>query len=77
VPPTPRQGNKLFIKDLASDSDELIVVFADESADGSLLESNDDYLLIETNRDAPKGSSDCVGSAGGWRDRLARRYSRE
>ena len=48
-------GNKLFIKDLASDSDELIVVFADESADGSLLESNDDYLLIETNRDAPKG----------------------
>ena len=48
-------GNKLFIKDLASESDELIVVFADESADGSLLESNDDYLLIETNRDAPKG----------------------
>ena len=48
-------GNKLFIKDLASESDELIVVFADESADGSLLESHDDYLLIETNRDAPKG----------------------
>ena len=48
-------GNKLFIKDLASESDELIVVFADESADGSLLESDGDYLLIETNRDAPKG----------------------
>ena len=48
-------GNKLFIKDLASDSEELIVVFADESADGSLLESNDGYLLIERNRDAHKG----------------------
>ena len=48
-------GNKLFIKDLASESDELIVVFADESADGSLLESTDNFLLIETNRDAPKG----------------------
>ena len=48
-------GNKLFIKDLAYESEELIVVFADESADGLLLESTDDYLLIETNRDAPKG----------------------
>jgi prolyl oligopeptidase len=48
-------GNKLFLKDLASESEKFIVVFADESADGSLLESNDGYLLIETNRDAPKG----------------------
>ena len=56
-PPTeaPTSGNKLFIKDLASESDELVVVFADETADGSLLESNNGYLLIETNRDAPKG----------------------
>jgi prolyl oligopeptidase len=48
-------GNKLFIKDLESESDELITVFANESADGSLLESHDGLLLIETNRDAPKG----------------------
>lgn len=65
-------GNKLFIKDLASDSDELIVVFADESADGSLLESNDDYLLIETNRDAPKGRVIALdpqaAGATDWRD---------
>ena len=65
-------GNKLFIKDLQSESDDLIVVFADESADGSLLESNDAYLLIETNRDAPKGRVIAVDpqTAGetDWRD---------
>ena len=48
-------GNRLFVKDLSSDNDQLIVLFADESADGSLLESDDNLLLIETNKDAPNG----------------------
>ena len=48
-------GNRLFVKDLSSGNDEFIVLFADESADGSLLESDDNRLLIETNKDAPNG----------------------
>jgi prolyl oligopeptidase len=48
-------GNKLFIKDLRSDTDELITLFADERADGYLLESDGETLLISTNYKAPKG----------------------
>ena len=48
-------GNKLFIKDLRSDTDELITLFADERADGYLLESDGETLLISTNHNAPKG----------------------
>ena len=48
-------GNKLFIKDLRSDTDELIALFADERADAYLLESDGETLLISTNHNAPKG----------------------
>ena len=48
-------GNKLFVKDLRSDTDELITLFADERADGYLLESDGETLLISTNHNAPKG----------------------
>ena len=48
-------GNKLFVKDLRSDTDELITLFADERADGYLLESDGETLLISTNYKAPKG----------------------
>lgn len=48
-------GNRLFVKDLSSGNGELTVLFADESADGSLLETDDNLLLIETNKDAPNG----------------------
>ena len=48
-------GNKLFVKDLRSDTNELITLFADERADGYLLESDGETLLISTNHNAPKG----------------------
>ena len=48
-------GNKLFVKDLRSDTNELITLFADERADGYLLESDGETLLISTNHTAPKG----------------------
>lgn len=48
-------GNKLFVKDLRSDTKELITLFADERADGYLLESDGETLLISTNHKAPKG----------------------
>ena len=48
-------GNKLFVKDLRSDTNELITLFADERADGYLLESDGETLLISTNHKAPKG----------------------
>jgi prolyl oligopeptidase len=47
-------GNKLFVKDLRSDTNELITLFADERADGYLLESDGETLLISTNHKAPK-----------------------
>ena len=48
-------GNKLFVKDLRSDTNELITLFAGERADGYLLESDGETLLISTNHKAPKG----------------------
>jgi prolyl oligopeptidase len=48
-------GNKLFVKDLRSDTNELITLFAHERADGYLLESDGETLLISTNHNAPKG----------------------
>ena len=48
-------GNKLFVKDLRSDTNELNTLFADERADGYLLESDGETLLISTNHKAPKG----------------------
>ena len=48
-------GNKLFVKDLRSDTNELITLFAGERADGYLLESDGETLLIFTNHKAPKG----------------------
>ena len=65
-------GNKLFIKDLSLESDSLIPIFSDESADGSLLESSGEILLIATNRDAAKGRVIAVDpqrpNANNWRD---------
>ena len=65
-------GNKLFIKDLSLESDSLIPIFSDESADGSLLESSGEILLIATNRDAAKGRVIAVDpqrpNAKNWRD---------
>lgn len=48
-------GNKLFVKDLHSESTELITLFANEDADTFLLESDGDILLMGTNHEAPKG----------------------
>ena len=65
-------GNKLFIKDLSLESDSLIPIFSDESADGSLLESSGEILFIATNRDAAKGRVIAVDpqrpNANNWRD---------
>ena len=65
-------GNKLFIKDLSLESDSLIPIFSDESADGSLLESSGEILLIATNRNAAKGRVIAVDpqrpNANNWRD---------
>ena len=48
-------GNKLFVKDLSSETSELITIFADEGADTFLLESDGETLLMGTNFKAPKG----------------------
>lgn len=48
-------GNKLFVKDLTSKTDELITIFADEGADTFLLESDGPILLMSTNYKAPRG----------------------
>ena len=48
-------GNKLFVKDLSSETSELITIFADEGADTFLLESDGETLLMGTNHEAPKG----------------------
>ena len=46
-------GNELYVKDLASDTNELVTIVGDFSNDHTFIDSDGDRLLIHTNLNAP------------------------
>ncbi|RUO31578.1 S9 family peptidase [Aliidiomarina sedimenti] len=68
-------GNKLFVMDLQADEPELVTVVGHEDSNTGLLTNDGDYLLLQTNLDAPNNRLVRVNASepdsANWQDLIA------